>query len=193
MADLEGRVVAVAAGGNSNLGKTACEDIRVGFDGIEGDVHAGPSRKAFSGEREAKGTVMRNDRQWSAVSVEELAEISASLDLREPLSPDVLGANLCIEGIPEFSLLPRGSRLKFPSGAALTVEEYNPPCIQMGAQIASRYTKRDGQALTPGAWLKPAAGRRGVVGVVDVPGTIHRGDTVQVELFNPPVIKRHDP
>ena len=190
MAKIEGRVVSVSTGGNDDLSKNPCAEIETGFDGIMGDHHAGTSRTAFSGERETKGTVLRNDRQWSGVSVEELALISERLDLAECLSPATLGANICVEGIVDFSMLPRGTRLKFPSGAALTVEEYNPPCAHMGAQIAKKHITNSGEPLTNNQWLRPASGRRGVVGVVDVPGVIRAGDKVMVEVFEPPEIRR---
>jgi MOSC domain-containing protein YiiM len=105
------------------------------------------------------------------------------------LSPETLGANLCIEGIPEFSLLPKGSTLWFPSGAVLLVEEYNPPCGDMGAQIASKYSSRSGKVLTNTSWLRPAAGRRGLVGVIDVAGEIRVGDEVEVRVYEEPIIR----
>jgi len=191
MKKIRGRVVSVCAGGAEDLSKQRQHEIEVDFMGVVGDHHAGPSRTAYSGDREPRGTLLRNDRQWSGVSVEELAEISKRLDLTEPLSASILGANLCFEGIPDFSLLPRGTRLKFASGAALVVEEYNPPCIDMGKQVAQKHTTHPGESLTPNQWLKPAAGRRGIVGVVDVPGVIKTGDEVTVEVFETPVIRRY--
>ena len=135
------------------------------------------------------GTVRRNERQWSAVSVEELAHITQRLALTEPLTPDTLGANLCVEDIPEFSLLPKGTKLLFPSGAVLLVEEYNPPCGEMGTQIVAKHATCSGEPLTATAWLRPAAGRRGLVGIVDVPGTITAGDEVEVQIFEEPTIR----
>ena len=188
MKQLNGTVVSVHAGKNEDLSKQALESIEVDFEGIAGDAHRGTSRTAFSGEREPKGTILRNDRQWSGVSVEELAIISEKLDLSETLRPDTLGANICVEGIPDFSLLPRGTRLVFPSGAALIVEEYNPPCTDMGAQVAAKYSTQSGEPLTPKQWLKPAHGRRGVVGMVDVADTISTGDEILVQVFETPRI-----
>lgn len=191
MIKLKGKVVNVSAGGNDDLSKDRQEQIEITFDGITGDHHAGPSRVAYSGEREAKGTVLRNDRQWSGISIEELNEISERLDLAEPLTASTVGANLCVTGIPDFSLLPRGTRIKFPSGAALTIEEYNPPCIDMGNEIALKHTTNAGEPVIARNWLKPAAGRRGVVGVIDVPGVIQVGDDITVEVFEPPLIRRY--
>ena len=96
----------------------------------------------------SEGTVRRNERQWSAVSIEELAEVSAELDLTEDITASCVGANLCFEGIPELSRLPKGTLLKFPSGAELVVVEYNPPCGYMGEKVA-------GHATTRGAGVEP--------------------------------------
>jgi len=59
----------------------------------------------------------------------------------------------------------------------------------MGAQIASKYSSRSGQPLTDKMWVRPAAGRRGVVGVIDVPGEIRVGDEVEVRIYEEPVIR----
>ena len=113
----------------------------------------------------------------------------ARLALTEPLAPDTLGANLCVEGIPEFSLLPKGTKLLFPSGAVLLVEEYNPPCAEMGNRIVAKHVTRSGESLAATTWLRPAAGRRGLVGIVDVPGVIKAGDQVEVQVYEEPEIR----
>ncbi len=187
---LTGKLVSVHAGENEDLSKDTRESLSVEIGGIAGDKHQGPARKAWKGEWESAGTIRRNERQWSGVSVEELTYITERLDLTEPLTPDTLGANLCVEGIPEFSLLPKGSKLLFPSGAVLLVEEYNPPCTHMGARIAAKYSTRSSKPLTDDSWLRPASGRRGVVGVVDVPGVIQAGDEVEVRIYEAPVIRQ---
>jgi hypothetical protein len=186
---LTGKVVSLHKGGKEDLSKLPCDTLKAEIDGFAGDKHQGPVRKTWEGEWQPAGTIRRNERHWSGVSAEELAHITERLDLTEPLSPATLGANLCFEGIPEFSLLPKGTTLWFPSGAVLQVEEYNPPCGDMGAQIASKYSTRSGVALTGTTWLRPAAGRRGVVGVIDVPGEIRTGDEVEVRVYEEPVIR----
>ncbi len=189
MKTLIGKLVSVQTGSNEDLSKQSQACVRFELDGISGDKHQGYSRLTHSGDRESKGTVVRNERHWSGVSVEELAVISQKMDLSETLSAETLGANICVEGIPDFSLLPKGSRLCFPSGAALLVEEYNPPCVHMGAQIAEKYTSNSGDPMDRKQFLKPAAGRRGVVGIVDVAGDIRAGDEVTVTVFEAPAIK----
>jgi hypothetical protein len=186
---LYGKVASLHLGDNEDLSKQSCTSLQAEIGGFTGDKHQGPVRKTWEGEWQPAGTLRRNERQWSAVSVEELAYISKRLDLSESLSSETLGANLCMEGIAEFSLLPKGTSLWFPSGAVLLVEEYNPPCGDMGEQIASKYTTRSGQLLTGQSWLRPAAGRRGLVGVIDLPGEINVGDEVEVRIFEKPVIR----
>jgi hypothetical protein len=186
---LKGRVVSLHAGKNADLSKQPQASLKAEIGGFAGDKHQGPVRETWEGEWEPAGTIRRNERQWSGVSIEELEHITQRLDLTEPLSPATLGANLCVEGIPEFSLLPKGTRLLFPSGAVLLVEEYNPPCSDMGAQIASKYASRSNQPITDKMWLRPASGRRGVVGVIDVPGEIRAGDEVEVRVYEDPVIR----
>jgi hypothetical protein len=186
---LTGKVVALYRGSNEDLSKQAHASLQAEIGGFAGDKHQGSTRETWDGEWQPAGTIRRNERQWSAVSVEELAHITERLELTEPLSPDTLGANLCIEGIPGFSLLPKGTALWFPSGAVLLVEEYNPPCGDMGAQIATKYASRSSEPLTDKSWLRPAAGRRGLVGVIDVAGEIHVGDEVEVRVYEDPVIR----
>lgn len=186
---LAARIVSLHLGDSEDLSKPPRDSLQAEIGGFAGDRHQGPLRKTWEGEWQPAGTLRRNERQWSAVSAEELAYISERLELSENLSAETLGANLCVEGIAEFSLLPKGSTLWFPSGAVLLVEEYNPPCTDMGAQIAAKYRTRSGQPLDDKAWLRPAAGRRGVVGVVEVPGEIRVGDEVEVRVYEEPVIR----
>jgi hypothetical protein len=186
---LQGRVVSLHVGAKEDLSKPGCNVLVAEIGGFAGDKHQGTSRETWDGEYQAAGTIRRNERQWSGVAVEELAHISEQLDLAEPLTPETLGANVCFEGIPGFSLLPKGTLLVFPSGAELLVEEYNPPCTDMGEQIASKYSTRSGKTLTAQAWLRPASGRRGVVGVVEVPGEIRVGDVAEVRIYEEPEIR----
>ncbi|MBW2668150.1 MAG: hypothetical protein JRE13_17805 [Deltaproteobacteria bacterium] len=93
-----------------------------------------------------------------------------------------LGANICVEGIPGFSRIARGSRLVFPSGAVLFIEECNPPCVDIAEQVAAAHTTRSGGPVAGKMFPKYALGLRGVVGVVDVAGTIEPGDRVVVEV-----------
>lgn len=186
MQKITATVVSVHGGSRDDLSKPERDTIEVELDGIVGDRHRGIARTAWAGDKQAEGRRRRNERQWSAVSVEELEQVSDEMDLAEPLTPARVGANLCLRGIAELSRLPKGTLLKFPSGAELVVEEYNPPCRDMGAQIATDYRTRTGGTLQDTAFSKAAKLRRGLVGVVEVPGSISAGDEVVVEVYEHP-------
>jgi len=180
------RVVSVHAGSNDDLSKDEHPSIQVELDGVVGDRHRSYERRTWQGDKQPEGTIRRNERQWSAVSTEELAEIQEAMDLTEPLSATDLGANLCLTGLPELSRMPKGTLLKFPSGAELMVEEYNPPCHDMGKKLAAKYTTRSGEALSSTAFSKAAKLNRGVVGVVEAAGAISAGDDVTVDIYETP-------
>jgi len=168
------------------LSKDEHPSIQVELDGIVGDRHQSYERSTWAGDKQPEGTIRRNERQWSAVSTEELAGIQAAMDLSETLTATDVGANICLHGVPELSRLPKGTVLKFPSGAELIVVEYNPPCHDMGKKLASRYTTNSGKPLSSTAFSKAAKLTRGIVGVVDVAGVISAGDEVTIELYETP-------
>jgi hypothetical protein len=182
---LNGTLVSVHTGNNVDYSKPAQSSARVELDGFVGDKHRSFERIAASYDPDPTGTVRRNERQWTGVSNEELAIIAERLDLKEPLMPATLGANICVDGIPGFSQLTRGSRLVFPSGAVLVIEAYNPPCADIAVQVAAAHTTRSGGAVAGKLFPKYAAELRGVVGVVDVAGRIEPGDRVVVEVNEP--------
>jgi MOSC domain-containing protein YiiM len=182
MTAIKATVVSVHVGEVDSLSKASCDSIRVELDGIVGDRHRGFTRETWeSGDKQPAGVVRRNERHWTAVSVEELADIAAQMDLQEPITPTFLGANLCLQGVPGLSKLPRGTLLKFPSGVVLMVEEYNPPCSDMGAKLAQTHTTESGAAIADTAFSQAAKFLRGVVGIVEVAGGICPGDEVIIE------------
>lgn len=179
-------MISVHAAGEGEHEKPEQHSIRVELDGIVGDRNRGTLRKAFAGDKQPKGTLRRNERQWSAVSLEELEAITKAMDLRYPLLPSTLEANLCIQGVDEFSRLPKGTLLRFPSGAELCVEEYDPPCHEMGERLAAMQETNSGEPLSATAFSNAARLKRGLVGVVDVPGEIFPGDEVEIIVYEHP-------
>jgi MOSC domain-containing protein YiiM len=173
------------AGDSEDYSKPAQPSAQLELDGFVGDRHRGFERIAASYDPDPTGTVRRNERQWTGVSTEELAIVAERLDLKEPLMAATLGANICVEGIPGFSQLARGSRLVFPSGAVLVIEECNPPCADIAATVVAAHTTRSGGPVAGQMFPKYALGLRGVNGVVDVAGTIKPGDRVVVEVYEP--------
>ncbi len=180
------QVISVHVGSGDDLSKEACPSIQAELDGFVGDRHRSFFRQTWQGDKQRKGTIRRNERQWSAVSAEELAEIQQKMDLKEPLTAASLGANLCLKGLPELSQLPKGTLLKFPSGAELMVEEYNPPCLDMSKKLASIHTSGKGEPIPNSAFSLAAKLCRGLVGVIEVAGIINAGDEVTVKIYELP-------
>ncbi len=186
MKKITAKIVSVHSGSNEDLSKQEHESIELELEGIVGDRHRSYVRDTWKGDKQPYGTVRRNERQWSAVSVEELAEISAAMDLTETITAESVGANLCIEGVPELSRLPKGTLLKFSSGAELIVEEFNPPCSGMSKKMAALHQTNSGDAISDTAFSKAAKLTRGIVGVIEATGTINAADEVTVELYETP-------
>ncbi len=179
-------LVSLHIGTRDDMSKQSCDSVIAELDGFVGDRHRGFSRVCWEGGTEPEGTVLRNNRQWSGVSEKELTEIQEALELDRALTAEDLGANICIRGIEGFSSLPKGSKLVFPSRAVLVVEDYNPPCTDMGDKIARLYAKKSGEPLTRKQFLIEAKKKRGVVGSIDVPGEIYSDDEITVKIYSAP-------
>jgi rhodanese-related sulfurtransferase len=153
------------------------ERVELTFAGLAGSVHAGLTRPACSRvtAQYPEGTEIRNTRQVSIVSVEELAEIAATLGLAR-IDPARLGATLAVEGIPDFTHVPPGARLQAPSGATLVVDMLNEPC-----QFPARSLKAEHGEAAKG-FKRAAEGRRGVTAWVEREGPVALGDALRLHL-----------
>jgi MOSC domain-containing protein len=159
---------------------TATDRLDLTYQGIAGDVHAGLYRK--SGAREPwypRGTPMRNERQLSILSVEEMAEVASDLGLSE-LRPEWIGGNLLLSGIPRFSLLPARSILMFPSGAAIRIDGDNGPCRHSGRGIVAHHPDRPELEFR---FVEAAKHKRGLVGWVEREGPVSPGDSIKVRVW----------
>ncbi len=177
---ITGKIVGLYLGLEAHtLVTTPCEQIVANFRGLEGDKHAGFTRGADSRTPYYKrGTEIRNVRQVSLVSIEDLADVAVAMKLPE-VRPEWLGANVAVTGIPRFTLLPPNTRLIFSSGAVLSVSHENMPCVSPGEVIQDNHPERKGlKSLFP----KAAIHKRGVVACVEIPGLISCHDEVQVDL-----------
>jgi MOSC domain-containing protein YiiM len=176
---LEGVIDSVLTIGKE--GSAESTQLQVRFDGIEHDKHRGFVKPADARNKEyKKGTLMRNDRMWSAVSTEELRIIAETMNLHE-LAAALLSANFCVRGIPAFTQLPRGSKLVFPQQTVLVVEGENDPCLHPGKKIVDAYgVNTKGEPIQASMFPKAAIGRRGLVGVVEREGIIAIHDRVEV-------------
>jgi MOSC domain-containing protein YiiM len=158
---------------------TAEERLEVSFEGLLGDRHYGYSRPADARTPQYKyGTPMRNNRQASIVSVEEMGIIASNMGIPEVKS-EWLGANLLFEGIPNLTLLPPATRLVFPTGTVLVVEGENFPCSGPARVIQGNYPTVPGLQK---AFPRKAMHLRGIVSWVERPGVICPGDSVRVIL-----------
>ncbi len=166
------------ASGENSLRAEAYERLNLGFRGLSGERHEGENRPSCVRVKNLypTGTEIRNVRQLSILSQEELSEIATKIEL-DNLDPGLLGANLILSGIPDFTHVPPSSRLQAPDGATLTIDMENRPCVFPGREI-----ERD--APGHGTGFKPAAkGRRGVTAWVERPGQLNIGD--ELTLFIP--------
>lgn len=153
--------------------------VQATFEGLEGDLHAGLTRLSdVRVPHYPRRTVIRNTRQFSMLSIEELAEVSKALCIPEVL-PEWVGANLAMQGIPNLTMLPPSTRIFFPGEAVLVVDAENLPCTGPGQAIQQHYP--DVPELVQ-RFPKAAMHKRGVVGWVEREGYIKEGDTVWLLL-----------
>lgn len=159
---------------------TRVDQVQATWDGLENDKHAGRTRPADSRTPQyPRGTPILNDRQVCIVSAEELAAIASDMNIPE-VRPEWLGANLLASGIANLTRLPPGTRLVFSGGAVLYITHFNNPCSLPGKMIQANYSDRDD--LVP-AFVRSAQHRRGLVAMVEQPGIICTGETIQVVVF----------
>lgn len=178
---LPARVAGCFIASGKSFVTTATDALRLGFDGIEGDVHRGATRR--SGGREPwypRGTEIRNARQLTLVAPDELAIVAARMGIAE-VRPEWIGANLSMTGLAHLSLLPAGSLLFFTGGVTLKVDGQNAPCRQAGREVARAAGIADEKAGAL-AFAKQAQRLRGLVAWVEKPGTIAAGEDVLVRV-----------
>ena len=152
-------------------------EVFASFAGVAGEVHGGLVRASCSRVLGLypRGTEIRNVRQFSVLSAEELALIAEEMGLAA-LYPSLLGASLVISGIPDFTHLPPSSRLQFEGGATLVVDMENRPCTLPAKEIEAVHAGF-------GKKFKPAAkDRRGVTAWVEREGVLRLGATVRLHV-----------
>lgn len=151
------------------------ERVEATLAGFPGDTHNGLTRSACTRfpYLYEEGAEIRNSRQLSIVSSEELSEIARAMNIGE-LQADWLGANIELEGIPSLTLLPPSTRLVFSSKATLVVDLENRPCVYP-AQIIDQHFPGKGRKF-----VKQAMHKRGVTTWVEREGSMITGDTVTV-------------
>jgi len=161
----------------ARLEAEALAEAELTFGGIAGEAHAGLTRPSCSRVllQHPKGTEIRNVRQLSVLSAEELAEIEQAMGV-DSLFPAWVGASLVIEGIPDFTHVPPSSRLQGPSGASLVIDMENRPC-QLPARVIESHRPGRGKAFKAAA-----EGRRGVTAWVEREGRLALGDVLRLHV-----------
>ena len=153
-------------------------EVEVTWEGFAGESHGGLTRPSCSRvlrQYPKRGTEIRNARQITILSAEDLAQIARRLGIPE-VKPEWLGANMVLEGIPEFTTLPPSSRLIFENGTGVVVDIENGPC---------KYPAEIIEAHHPGHGLdfpKVARGLRGVVAWIERPGEIAIGNRCRLHV-----------
>jgi hypothetical protein len=157
------------------------DELFASYAGFEEDVHAGLTRPSCVRMTETypKGTDIRNVRQLSILSAEELAMTAADMGLKT-LDPAYLGASMIIEGIPDFTHIPPNSRLQAASGATITIDMENRPCVLPGREI-----EQDSPGHGP-KFKAAAKGRRGVTAWIEREGMVKVGDALRLFIPDQP-------
>ena len=154
--------------------KTQTGTLNLTFAGPD-DCHAGLTRKSDVRTLPLykRNIDIRNVRQLTLLSVEELAEMALRLGI-PIVEPEWLGANMLVSGIPDLTLLPPSTRLQFPTGATIVVDMENYPCSQIAKVIDEHH---------PGTRFKvveAAMHKRGVTAWVEREGSVQTGDAIKI-------------
>ncbi|WP_138924207.1 MOSC domain-containing protein [Sulfitobacter sp. BSw21498] len=151
------------------------------YAGFEDDVHAGLTRASCVRVTNLypKGTDIRNVRQLSILSDEEMSLIAADMGL-DTLDPMHLGTSMVIKGIPDFTHVPPNARLQATSGATITIDMENRPCVLPGREI-----EKDSPGHGP-KFKSAAAHRRGVTAWIEREGLLRVGDTLRLFIPDQP-------
>ncbi len=175
------RTISVAKSGSEDKGfeTTPVPHLDLGFDGIDGDRHGGTTRR--SGGREpwyTRGTKIRNERQLSLLSPDELAAVARDLAIPE-LKPEWIGGNLLVKGIDRLTLLPPRTLMMFEGGVTLKIDGDNAPCRLSGRSVARRFVGRGDLEF---GFVQTARRSRGLVAWVEKPGRIEVGEAFEARL-----------
>ncbi|PJI92786.1 MOSC domain-containing protein [Yoonia maricola] len=177
--DIIGEVIWIGhvADRDASLRSSPVQEAKLTYAGMPDEAHGGLTRASCARvtSQHPRDTEIRNVRQLSIVSAEELAEIAADCGL-EKLDPALVGASMVIAGIPDFTHLPPSSRLQLPDGATLVIDMENRPCHLPAKPINADH---------PGAGDKfklAAKGKRGVTAWVEREGRTRVGDVVRLHV-----------
>ena len=181
---LTGEIVGLFRSEKKNsLESTAYNTLEFAPEGIVGDNHAGMMVKTTGRLLPIypRGTLIRNNRHWSMISEDELAEIAQRMGVAE-IRPEWLGANIVVRGVADLTKLPPLSIfiIRPDDGndkIVLTNYGENDPCIAPHRKIVEKLGFEP-----PTGFVEAAIGRRGLVGWVEKTGVVSVGDTFKILL-----------
>jgi MOSC domain len=155
------------------------QSLTLKLSGPEGDCHTGLTRLSDSRTllTYKRNTVIRNVRQLTIISAEEMADVAKEMGLPS-INASWLGANMVTSGIPDLTLLPPSTRLQFSSGATVVVDMENLPCRQVADEISKSHSDKGSQ------FVKAATHKRGLTVWVECEGDVKIGD--EIKIFIPP-------
>lgn len=153
-------------------------EVFASFAGVAGECHAGLTRPSCSrvSSQFSRGTEIRNVRQFSIISAEEMAAVAETIGI-DAVLPEWMGASIMVRGLPDFTFIPPSSRLQTQSGTTLVVDMENRPCMFPGKEeLEPRHPGK-------GKLLKTAAnGKRGVTAWVEREGILRIGDRFTLHI-----------
>ena len=162
---------------DTGLRSVATAEMRLTYAGAEGEAHSGVTRASCVRVKSLwkQGTEIRNERQLSVMSQEEIDAIAAKCGL-DWLDPALLGCSIVVKGISDFTHVPPSSRLQAENGTTIVVDMENRPCVLPGREIEAAHPET-------GVLFKTAAqGRRGVTAWVQHEGAIKVGDKLRLHV-----------
>ena len=177
--DYFGEIIWLGQVGNRDAGlrSTSAQSLSLGFSGPAGETHGGLTRPSCSRVllQYERGTEIRNVRQLSIVSEEDLSGIADEMGIAH-LDPSWIGASVVLRGIPDFSHVPPSSRLQNDAGTTLTIDMQNRPCHLPVAEIKVDHPN-EAKGFKAAAW-----GRRGVTAWVEREGQLGVGDQLRLHV-----------
>lgn len=159
------------------LRSSAVDALTLTYAGAEGEAHSGLTRASCVRVKSQwpKGTEIRNVRQLSVMSAEEIAAIAADCGL-DYLDPALLGCSVVVRGISDFTHVPPSSRLQGKAGVTIVVDMENRPCVLPAREIEKDHP-------THGKPFKAAAkDKRGVTAWVEREGMLRVGDILRLHV-----------
>lgn len=156
------------------------DSVAFTYEGMTGDKYYGSVLlgRTHHPELSSGKVLLRNTRQVSIMSEDELEELATELGIAE-VRAEWMSANLLISGIPKLSKLPVGTRFYFSGGLTLVNECQNFPCKTTARIVQEQYPNQSG---IEAVFIKTAFDRRGLVTWVEYPGILRVGASCEIRL-----------